>query len=236
MPISFTRRPRHDINSGGFQLEPSAIVPRTTALVLIDLQYLDAHPDYGLGLDAKHRGVFDQEFAYYFSEVAAIVPRLRSLLALARRCGIQVIHVRIGALTVDAREISSGHKRLNLKALPGSREIDILDELAPIDGEIVLSKGASGVFNATAIDQILRNMKIESLIVGGVVTNYCVETAVRDAGDRGFDVFLLSDGCAAMTEEQQHFALSTLDGVYCTVCSIREIAAAIEKRAAKPCS
>jgi nicotinamidase-related amidase len=230
MPITFIRSQRDDINSGGFQLEPGAMDPRTTALVLIDLQYLDAHPDYGLGLDAKRRGVFDKEFAFYFNEVATIVPRLRSLLALVRQCGIQVVHVRIGALTSDARDISSGHKRLNLKALPGTREIDILDELAPVEGEIVLSKGASGVFNATAIDQILRNMKIQTLIMGGVVTNYCVETAVRDAGDRGFDVFLLSDGCAAMSEAQQRFALSTLDGVYCTVCSIEEIVAAIEKR------
>jgi nicotinamidase-related amidase len=231
MPIPFTRAPRDDINGGGFQLDPSAIDPRTTALLLIDLQYLDAHPDYGLGLDAKRRGVFEREFAYYFGEVRVIVPRLRSLLALARQCGVQVVHVRIGALTSDGRDISAGHRRLNLKALPGSREIDILDELAPIEGEIVLSKGASGVFNATAIDQILRNMRIETLIVGGVVTNYCVETAVRDAGDRGFDVFLLSDGCAAMSEEQQRFALSMLDGVYCTVCSSDEIAAALGARA-----
>lgn len=227
MPIDFTRATRDDINSGGFQLDPSAIDPRTTALLLIDLQYLDAHPDFGLGLDAKHRGVFESEFAYYFREVEAIVPRLRSVLELARRRDVQVVHVRIGALTSDGRDISSGHKRLDLKALPGSREIDILDELAPIGGEVVLSKGASGVFNATAIDQILRNMKIETLIVGGVVTNYCVETAVRDAGDRGFDVFLLSDGCAAMSEEQQRFALSILDGVYCTVCSTEEIAAVL---------
>lgn len=227
MPIAFTRATREDINSGGFQLDPSGIDPRTTALLLIDLQYLDAHPDFGLGLDAKRRGVFEREFAYYFREVEAIVPRLRSLLELARRCGVQVVHVRIGALTSDGRDISNGHKRLGLKALPGSREIDILDELAPIDGEVVLSKGASGVFNATAVDQILRNMKIDTLIVGGVVTNYCVETAVRDAGDRGFDVFLLSDGCAAMSEEQQRFALSTLDGVYCTVCSTDEVTAAL---------
>jgi nicotinamidase-related amidase len=223
MPVTFTRRTRDDINSGGFQLDPGTIDPRRTALLLIDLQYLDAHPDHGLGVDARRRGVFERDFAYYFSEVKAIVPRLRATLELCRETGVQVVHVRIGALTGDGRDVSAGHKRLKLFAFPGSREIDILDELAPIGGEVVLSKGASGVFNATAIDQILRNMGIDTLIVGGVVTNYCVETAVRDAGDRGYSVFLLSDGCAAMTEEQQLFALSILDGVYCTVCSSAEI-------------
>src|SRR4051794_34437462 len=208
MPATFTREPRDDINSGGFVLDWRELDPTRAALLLIDLQYLDAHPDFGLGLDAKRRGVFDREFAYFFREVEIMVPRLQGLLHLARRVGMQVIHVRIGAMTPDGRDVSAGHKRLNLYALPGSREIEILDELRPIAGEIVLTKGASGVFNATAIDQLLRNLGVSTLIVGGVVTNYCVETAIRDAGDRGYDVFLLSDGCAAMTEEQQRFALS----------------------------
>jgi nicotinamidase-related amidase len=61
----------------------------------------------------------------------------------------------------------------------------------------------------------------------GVVTNYCVETAVRDAGDRGYNVTLVSDACAAMSEEHQRLALEILGGVYCVVKStdgvLREI-------------
>jgi len=61
------------------------------------------------------------------------------------------------------------------------------------------------------------------LIMTGVVTNYCVETAVRDAGDRSFNVILASDACAAMSEVHQQLALEILDGVYCRVKSTDQI-------------
>ncbi len=73
--------------------------------------------------------------------------------------------------------------------------------MKPLENEIVLPKTASGVFNATAIDKILRNLGIENLVITGVVTDNYVENAVRDACDRGFAVILVEDGCAAVTEE-----------------------------------
>jgi biuret amidohydrolase len=142
---------------------------------------------------------------------------------MSRAADIQIIFPRIASLVQDCREVSLEHKRLNLVAPSGSKESEILAELAPIENEIVLSKGASGVFNSTAIDQILRNLNIDTLIVCGVVTNYCVETAVRDAGDRGYNVILVGDGCAAMTSEHQRLALEILDGIYCVVRSTNEV-------------
>ena len=104
----------------------------------------------------------------------------------------------------------------------------ILDEIKPIKNEIVISKGASGVFNATAIDQILRNMGIDTLLMTGVITNYCVETAVRDAGDRGYNVVLVDDACAAMSEEHQKLALEILAGVYCVVKDTTQVIHEVE--------
>ncbi|MBW3096021.1 cysteine hydrolase family protein [Pseudohoeflea coraliihabitans] len=205
------------------------IVPNNTALLVIDMQYLDAHRDYGMGADAKREGITDK-YEYYFNQVEKIViPNTKRLLDVSRAASVQVIYPRIASLVNDCREVSIEHKRIKLLAAAGSRESEILDEIKPIENEIVISKGASGVFNATAIDQILRNLGVDTLIMTGVVTNYCVETAVRDAGDRGYNVVLVSDACAAMSEEHQRLALEILAGVYCVVMSTDEVIDAVQK-------
>ena len=205
------------------------IVPEKTALLIIDMQYLDAHRDFGMGADAKREGITDK-YEYYFQQVENIViPNTKRLLDACRPANVQVIYPRIASLVKDCREVSIEHKRIKLLAPAGSRESEILDEIKPIENEIVISKGASGVFNATAIDQILRNLGVDTLIMTGVVTNYCVETAVRDAGDRGYNVVLVSDACAAMSEEHQRLALEILAGVYCVVMSTEEVVGALQK-------
>lgn len=218
------------MNKGGYPKGVEwPLKPEKTALMIVDMQYLDAHPDYGIGLDARARGAFEEHYAWYFQKVAEMLPRLERLLAFCREHRYEVIHIRIGALTPDCRDVSLPHKRLELFARPGSKEIEILDELKPLPEEIVLTKGASGVFNGTAIDQILRNIGIETLIVVGVGLNYCVETAVRDAADRGFNVYLMGDGCAAKTAENQFFALRILDNSYCKVKNVDEMIGLMEQ-------
>lgn len=193
------------------------IDPKKTALIIIDMQYLDAHRDFGMGADAKREGIASK-YEYYFRTLEdTVIPNSQRLLSACRNAGIQVVYPRIASLVADCRDVSIEHKRIKLLAPAKSRESEILDELKPRENEIVLSKGASGVFNSTAIDQILRNLGVETLILTGVVTNYCVETAVRDAGDRGYNVVLVSDACAAMSEEHQRLALEILAGVYCVV-------------------
>ncbi|MDX8437249.1 isochorismatase family protein [Mesorhizobium abyssinicae] len=86
-----------------------------------------------------------------------VLPNTKRLLDTCRLAGVQVVYPRIASLVKDCREVNIEHKRIKLLAPAGSRESDILEEIKPIENEIVLSKGASGVFNSTAIDQILRN-------------------------------------------------------------------------------
>jgi len=209
------------------------IKPRTTALVIVDMQYLDAHRDYGMGAKAAKEGI-ESKYDYYFKRLhEVVIPNTQRLLAACRKTGIQVIYPRIASLVQDCRDVSVEHKRINLLAPANSRESEILDEIKPIDNEIVLSKGASGVFNSTAIDQILRNLGIDTLLMTGVVTNYCVETAVRDAGDRGFNVVLVDDACAAMSEEHHRFALEILSGIYCVVKDTNQVVHEIQGGDAK---
>lgn len=210
---------RSEVFDSVFNPVEFSLWPQRTALMVVDMQYLDAHRDYGMGQTAKKQGVTDK-YEYYFRQLEdVVIPNIKRLLDACRAAEVQVIFPRIASLVRDCREVSLGHKRLSLLAPSGSKESEILAELAPIENEIVLSKGASGVFNSTAIDQILRNLNIDTLIVTGVVTNYCVETAVRDAGDRGYNVTLVSDGCAAMSAEHQRLAIEILDGIYCVVRS-----------------
>jgi nicotinamidase-related amidase len=193
------------------------LAPERTAFVIVDVQYLDAHLDYGMGAEAKKQGTA-QQYAYYFSRIEDVVlPNIQKLQQVCRQHGIEVIFLRIASLVKDCRDVSPIHKRLKLFAPAGSREAEILDEIKPMDNEIVITKGCSGVFNGTNFDQILANIGIRNLIFAGVVTNYCVETSVRDAGDRGYNVILLDDGCAALSPDQHRLALEVLDDCYCKV-------------------
>ena len=89
----------------------------------------------------------------------------------------------------------------------------IVAALEPRPGELVVNKTTFGTFNSTGLDHALRSLGIASLVVGGVVTNVCVETTARDAADRGYQVVLLDDGCAALSQEIHEVTLLSI-GVY----------------------
>ena len=185
-----------------------------TALLVVDMQYLDAHRGYGMGQRAREAGLED-ELEPYFRAVDAIVPRIQRLIMAARAAAVPVIQCRIASAVADCSDVSRQHRDLQIFAPPGSREAEILDELRPAPGEIVLTKTCGGVFNGTNIDTVLRNLGIDTLVVTGVVTNGCVENAVRDASDRGYRTILVADACAALTPALHEAALLDLGDVYC---------------------
>lgn len=189
-----------------------------TALLVIDLQYLDAAEGFGVFADAADSGVPREAQEYYFKRLHHIVlPNVRRLQDTFRDLKLEVIHTRIQSLTRDGRDRSPGHKRLKLHAAPGSKEAEFLPEIAPKGDELIINKTASGVFNATNLEYILRNMGITGLFVCGVYTNECVSTTVRDASDRGFYTTLINDGCATVTPELHNATIRTLKDRYCRV-------------------
>jgi nicotinamidase-related amidase len=201
-----------------------------TALLCIDMQYLDAAPGYGVFADADASGVPHEAQEYYFNRLDEIVlPNVRRLQDAFRERELEVIHTRIQSLTNDGRDRSPGHKRLNLHAAPDSKEAEFLEQIAPIENEIVINKTASGVFTSTNIQYILRNMEITGLFVVGVYSNECVSTAIRDACDLGFYVTLISDGCATVTPELQQATITTMKDRYARVLTTDEAIAEIRK-------
>lgn len=201
-----------------------ALRPEQHALLVIDMQYLDAAPGHGVFADPDNAPAS----GYYFETLSkTVIPNIARLQAAYRELGREVIHTRIQSLTPDGRDRSPGHKRLGLHAPPGSREADFLDELAPEHGEIVINKTASGVFAASNIEYVLRNLGIRALVVVGVYTNECVSTAIRDGSDLGFHMTMVQDACTTVTPELQASTVRTLRDRYCrvvrTATALREV-------------
>ena len=191
---------------------------RKTALLVIDMQYLDAAPGYGVFADGWTSDVSPKAQEYYFSTLdRVVIPNIKELQECFRRYHLEVIHTRIQALTQDGRDRGLGHKRLNLLAAPGSKEAEFLEEVAPVGDEIIINKTASGVFTSTNLFYVLKNMDIDALFVVGVYTNECVSTTVRDASDLGFFVTLINDACTTVTPELQEFSISCLRDRYARV-------------------
>ncbi|HBN79715.1 MAG TPA: cysteine hydrolase [Planctomycetaceae bacterium] len=208
------------------------LVNRHTALLCIDLQYLDAAPDHGVFRDAAKAGIPSEEYAYYFERLSSMVlPNVHKLQESFRAHNLEVIHTRIQSLTRNGRDRSKGHKRLNLLAPPGSRDADFIEAVAPDEfrDEIVINKTASGVFSSTNLHYVLKNMGIESLFIVGVYTNECVETTVRDACDLGYLVTLVDDCCATVTPELQEASLATLRDRYARIMTLAEATATINQ-------
>jgi nicotinamidase-related amidase len=201
-----------------------------TALLCIDMQYLDAAPGYGVFADAAASGVPPESQEYYFDRLKyTVLPNVQRLQDAFRRCELEVIHTRIQSHTADGRDRSIGHKRLGLHAPPGSKEAEFLEQVAPQGDEIIINKTASGVFSSTNIEYILRNMSITGLFVVGVYSNECVSTAIRDACDLGFHVTLISDGCATVTPELQKATITTMKDRYARVMTAKEAMVELQK-------
>lgn len=201
---------------------------RSIALLVIDVQYLDAAPGYGVFADATRSGVSAEAQAYYFRTLEqTVLPNIRRLQDGFRAHGLEVIHTRICSMTPDGRDRSPGHKRLRLHAAPGSKEAEFLPQIAPLPGEIVIDKTASGVFTSTNIEYVLRNLGVQALFVAGVYTNECVSTAIRDGSDLGFHMTLVHDACTTVTPELQASTIRVLRDRYARVlrtkAAVREV-------------
>ena len=208
--------------AGDVALRERAAEPRKTALLLVDLQNMEFEP-----------GKRDPNDAYYHDRIENLVlPNNQRLLEACRSAGVEPFYTVIESLTLDGRDRSLDHKVSGIFAAKGSWQAQVLADLAPLDNEIVIPKTASGIFNATNFEYVLRNLYIESVIVTGLVTDQCVEGAVRDGCDRGFFITLVDDACATHTQERHDASLSALKG-YCRVRSTDQMVAELAGGAAR---
>jgi nicotinamidase-related amidase len=203
-----------------------ALDPASCALLVVDLQYFDAHRDFGEGRTAQDLGVA-ASFEPYFARIDAILPRAAALLDAFRGRGAEVVHVRVAERTRDARDVAPKQLLRGLIVPSDSQEAAFLPEVAPLDDELRFSKSSSGMFPATDADRIFRNLGIRTLVFAGTSTSGCVESAVRDALDLGYRVLVVEDACAASTGADHRLALQRLRGPACRIVTTREVLEAL---------
>jgi ureidoacrylate peracid hydrolase len=186
------------------------IDPAHAALLIVDVQNYCAHPD-GTGsqkLDTQQRD-------YLFRSLReTVLPNLQLLQCACRRAHIEVVYAAVENMTRDGRDRSLDYKISGIDVPCGSWSAQILNEIAPGADEMVFRKTSSSVFISTNIDYVLRNLGVRSLIVAGMMTDQCVESAVRDACDLGYLVTLVSDACTTDSAERHEQSLIGIRG-YC---------------------
>ena len=205
---------------GDVAFRQRAVEPDRTALLVVDLQ----KGEYN---DEKCRA--EPEHAYLWNRIRdVVVPNGQRLIAAGRPAGVEVMYTVVESLTLDGRDRSLDYKISGIFAAKGSREAEVIDELRPDPNDIIIPKTSSSLFNSTNFEYVLRNLRIEYLMVMGVVTDQCVETAVRDGCDRGFLMTVVDDACATSSEARHRESLVGIKG-YCRVRSTAQIIAELDE-------
>lgn len=187
---------------------------KESALLFIDVQNFCVRRDGGEFKDVSDADIAGK-YGYYFDRLQAVaIPNMRRLQAAFRDAGIEVLYTTIESLTLDGRDRSLDYKITGFHVPKGSWDGKVIDEIAPGEDEIVLPKSSSSVFVSTHVDYLLRNLGVRQLVLAGLVTDQCVESAVRDACDLGYLVTLVPDACATYSQERHDNSLSTIKG-YC---------------------
>ena len=222
--------PTIDAVPGPFPLDPT-----TTALVLIDMQR-----------DFLLPGGFGETLGNDVSLLQKVVPPLAEVLAAARSAGMLIIHTREGHLPdlsdCPPAKLQRGEPSMRIGdqgklgriLIRGEYGHDIIDELAPIDGEVVIDKPGKGAFYATDLEKVLQDNAITQLIVTGVTTEVCVHTTVREANDRGYEALVLSDCVGSYFPEFQRIGLemvSAQGGIFGWVADSKAMLAALAQPA-----
>lgn len=169
-----------------------AVVPAQTALIFIDVQNYSAHPASPefAALSAGERAQYD----YYFPRLNTIsLPNMLKLQQAARQARVELISAVIENLTSDGRDRSLDYKISGINVAKGSWDAFVHDAIAPSEDEIVLRKNSSSVFISTNLDYLLRSLGVRQVILCGLLTDQCVESAVRDACDLGYLVRAMPD-------------------------------------------
>jgi ureidoacrylate peracid hydrolase len=190
------------------------IDPVHAALLIIDVQHYCTRPE-ARASEYFHRSLRD-----------TMLPNIRRLQSACRGAGVEVAYTVIENMTRDGRDRSLDYKISGIDVPRGSWDAHVLAEISPADDEMVFRKTSSSVFISTNIDYVLRNLGVRSLIIAGMMTDQCVESAVRDACDLGYLVTLVTNACTTTSAERHQQSLIGIRG-YCRQRNTDELLAEI---------
>jgi ureidoacrylate peracid hydrolase len=187
------------------------------ALVVVDMQN-----------DFCSEGGFLTKLGVDLTDIRAAIPKIGELLETARRRGIMIVHLYYDGnpeyfdapmLERLARKDAEGY------CLPNTWGIEIVPELQPLDGELVIGKHRYSGFFGTDLNMRLRGAGVETVVLTGVGSNNCVDGTGRDAYYHGFYVVVASDAAAAPSRALHEATLQTVEHAYGEVADVATIVA-----------
>lgn len=188
--------------------------PGHAALLFIDVQNFCAHRGGGEFADLGEEQM-NAKYGWYFETLEKkAIPNMQRLQSACRNAGIEVMYTTIESLTLDGRDRSLDYKITGFNVPKGSWDGRVIDEIAPEGDEIWLPKGSSSVFMSTHIDYILRNLGVRQLVISGLITDQCIESAIRDACDLGYLVTQVTDACTTYSQARHDNSIAAIRG-YC---------------------
>ena len=203
------------------------VVTSRTALIVVDMQRVFCEPEGDL----------------YVPSTTAITPRIQQLTDVCRKNGVPVVYLRhiVRGDGSDTGRMSDMYPDVDEVLARDNPMVEIIGQLAPLTGDVVVDKLFYSGFHGTDLDTILRSRDVDTLIVCGTVTNVCCDTTIRDAVHREYKVIALSDASAAMpypdlgwgavtAVEVQKVALTTFASDFGEVTSTGDIVRRLQSR------
>jgi nicotinamidase-related amidase len=179
-------------------IPPFSLNAGNTVLLLMDAQRFTTSRREGLGALASERGI-DREFDEYYAQVDVALGNMARLLAACRARGMTVVHTVLCGVRADGSDWS---RQMRVSGLPlpvGDPRRQIRSEVAASAGEIVIPRTTYSPFVGTDLEIKLGSRQLDTILVAGMLANYSVWQAAREAADRDFGVVVVMDCCASET-------------------------------------
>jgi nicotinamidase-related amidase len=208
--------------------------PHRTAVVVIDMVNHQCTAGRGMLGDWSAHGLADP--SYFLDRLkTTVVPAHDALLATVRRHGGKVIFLRVGAYDDQFADLTPGFKGIaSWEPKADSWATEVLEDIEVRPGDISLIKTGSGGFYTSGLDSHLRNMRIDTVIYTGVITNGCVFLTAAGGSDRGYRGLVAADATATLSARLQTTTELLIDGFIANVVQTEEILTMLDDGDALP--